>query len=124
MSKPKQVQEEKEMTKYIKISVLARETAKKVCRGREQWIRYLDVASRLYKYPFEDQLLIYAQRPDATACASLEMWNERMFCWVNREQKELPLLMGKVKDQNFDMSLMCPMFIRQDGLAKIRLSGI
>ena len=40
------------------------------------------------------------------------------------EQKELPLLMGKVKDQNFDMSLMCPMFIRQDGLAKIRLSGI
>ena len=67
------------MTKYIKISVLARETAKKVCRGREQWIRYLDVASRLYKYLFEDQLLIYAQRPDATACASLEKWNERMF---------------------------------------------
>lgn len=80
------------MTKYIKISVLARETAKKVCRGREQWIRYLDVASRLYKYPFEDQLLIYAQRPDATACASLEMWNERMFCWVNRGAKGIALI--------------------------------
>ena len=83
------------MTKYVKISVLARETAKKVCRGREQWIRYLDVASRLYKYPFEDQLLIYAQRPDATACASLEMWNERMFCWVNRGAKGIALIDGE-----------------------------
>ena len=83
------------MTKYIKISVLARETAKKVCRGREQWIRYLDVASRLYKYPFEDQLLIYAQRPDATACASFEMWNERMFCWVNRGAKGIALIDGE-----------------------------
>lgn len=83
------------MTKYIKISVLARETAKKVCRGREQWIRYLDVASRLYKYPFEDQLLIYAQRPDATACASLEMWNERMFCWINRGAKGIALIDGE-----------------------------
>ena len=83
------------MTKYIKISVLARETAKKVCRGREPWIRYLDVASRLYKYPFEDQLLIYAQRPDATACASIEMWNERMFCWVNRGAKGIALIDGE-----------------------------
>lgn len=83
------------MTKYVKISVLARETVKKVCRGREQWIRYLDVASRLYKYPFEDQLLIYAQRPDATACASLEMWNERMFCWVNRGAKGIALIDGE-----------------------------
>ena len=83
------------MTKYVKISVLVRETAKKVCRGREQWIRYLDVASRLYKYPFEDQLLIYAQRPDATACASLEMWNERMFCWINRGAKGIALIDGE-----------------------------
>ena len=83
------------MTKYIKISVLARETAKKVCRGREPWIRYLDVASRLYKYPFGDQLLIYAQRPDATACASIEMWNERMFCWVNRGAKGIALIDGE-----------------------------
>ena len=108
MSKQKQVQEEKVITKYIKISVLARETAKKVCRGREQWIRYLDVASRLYKYPFEDQLLIYAQRPDATACASLEMWNERMFCWVNRGAKGIALIDGESERPKlryvFDMS--------------------
>ena len=49
---------EQEMTKYEKISVLARETAKRISANREEWIRYLDVASRLYKYPFEDQLLI------------------------------------------------------------------
>ncbi len=83
------------MTKYEKISVLARETAKEVCASREQWIGYLDVASRLYKYPFEDQILIYAQRPDATACASLEMWNEKMFCWVNRGAKGIALIDGE-----------------------------
>lgn len=55
-------------------------------------MNYLDVASRLYKYPFEDQILIYAQRPDATACAPLEMWNEKMFCWVNRGAKGIALI--------------------------------
>ena len=95
MSKEKQVQEDNVMTKYLKISTLARESALIVCRGRESWIRYLDVASRLYKYPFEDQLLIYAQRPDATACASLEMWNERMFSWVNRGAKGIALIDGE-----------------------------
>ena len=83
------------MTKYEKISVLARETAKRISANREEWIRYLDVVSRLYKYPFEDQILIYAQRPDATACASLEMWNEKMFCWVNRGAKGIALLDGE-----------------------------
>jgi len=112
------------MTKYVKISTLARETAKKVCRGREQWIRYLDVASRLYKYPFEDQLLIYAQRPDATACASLEMWNERMFCWVNRGAKGIALIDWENERPKLRYVLMCLMFIRQKESAKIRLSGI
>lgn len=72
------------MTKYEKISVLAKETARSIGENKESWMNYLDVASRLYKYPFEDQILIYAQRPDATACAPLEMWNEKMFCWVTR----------------------------------------
>lgn len=57
------------MTKYEKISVLAKETARSIGENKESWMNYLDVASRLYKYPFEDQILIYAQRPDATACA-------------------------------------------------------
>ncbi len=78
--------------KYHKISVLAGETAKQVSGNGEEWGRFLDTAARLYKYPFEDQLLIYAQRPDATACATLETWNEKMFCWVNRGAKGIALL--------------------------------
>ena len=50
------------MTKYEKISVLAKETARSIRREKKSWMNYLDVASRLYKYPFEDQILIYAQR--------------------------------------------------------------
>ena len=79
------------MTKYEKISVLAKETARSIGENKESWMNYLDVASRLYKYPFEDQILIYAQRPDATACAPLEMWNEKMFCWVNRGARGIAL---------------------------------
>lgn len=80
------------MTKYEKISVLAKETARSIGENKESWMNYLDVASRLYKYPFEDQILIFAQRPDATACAPLEMWNEKMFCWVNRGAKGIALI--------------------------------
>ena len=80
------------MTKYEKISVLAKETARSIGENKESWMNYLDVASRLYKYPFEDQILIYAQRPDAIACAPLEMWNEKMFCWVNRGAKGIALI--------------------------------
>ena len=60
------------MRKYKLISALAEETAKEVVRNEENWRRYLNTASRLYKYPFKEQLLIYAQRPEATACASIE----------------------------------------------------
>lgn len=80
------------MTKYEKISVLAKETARSIGENKESWMNYLDVASRLYKYPFEDQILIYAQRPDAIACAPLEMWNEKMFCWVNRGAKGIAFI--------------------------------
>ena len=70
--------------KYDFISALAKETAAEVVKNREEWMKYLTTAARLYKYPFREQLLIYAQRPDATACASIELWNERMHCWVNK----------------------------------------
>ena len=59
------------MRKYKLISALAEETAKEVVRNEENWRRYLNTASRLYKYPFKEQLLIYAQRPEATAYALL-----------------------------------------------------
>ena len=80
------------MRKYDLISALAEETAKEVVRNDGNWKKYLNTASGLYKYPFKDQLLIYAQRPDATACASIEIWNEKMHCWVNKGAKGIALL--------------------------------
>ena len=80
------------MRKYDMISGLAQYTAHDVVRNEDNWKRYLNTASRLYKYPFKDQLLIYAQRPDATACASIEIWNEKMHCWVNRGAKGIALI--------------------------------
>ena len=77
--------------KYHEISVLAGETARQVSKNGKEWTKYLDTAARLYKYPFEDQMLIYAQRPDAKACATMEIWNEKMFCWVNRGAKGIAL---------------------------------
>ena len=80
------------MRKYDFISALAQETAKEVVKNRDEWMKYLTTAARLYKYPFREQLLIYAQRPDATACASIEIWNERMHCWVNKGAKGIALI--------------------------------
>ena len=80
------------MRKYDFISILAQETAKEVVKNRDEWMKYLTTAARLYKYPFREQLLIYAQRPDATACAPIEVWNERMHCWVNKGAKGIALI--------------------------------
>ncbi|GFI30135.1 hypothetical protein IMSAGC013_01523 [Lachnospiraceae bacterium] len=80
------------MRKYDLISALSEETAREVARNDRSWKKYLNTASGLYKYPFKDQLLIYAQRPDATACASIEIWNEKMHCWVNKGAKGIALI--------------------------------
>ena len=77
--------------KYHEISLLAGETARQVSKNGEEWAKYLTTAARLYRYPFDDQMLIYAQRPDAGACATMETWNEKMFCWVNRGAKGIAL---------------------------------
>ena len=71
---------------------LAQQTAKKLTRYWENWTDYLTTASRLYKYSFADQLMIYAQRPDATACASFDIWNNRMNRYVRRGSKGIALL--------------------------------
>ncbi|MCI9541033.1 MAG: DEAD/DEAH box helicase family protein [Lachnospiraceae bacterium] len=78
--------------KYNTVSQLAAHIGKEVVHKEENWKKYLNTASRLYKYPFKDQLLIYAQRPDATACASMEIWNEKMNCWVNKGAKGIALI--------------------------------
>ena len=71
---------------------LAQQTAKELTRYWENWTDYLTTASRLYKYSFADQLMIYAQRPDATACASFDIWNNRMNRYVRRGSKGIALL--------------------------------
>ena len=71
---------------------LAQRTANGLTRYWESWTDYLTTASRLYKYPFADQLMIYAQRPDATACADYDVWNARMNRYVRRGAKGIALL--------------------------------
>ena len=71
---------------------LAQRTANGLTRYWESWTDYLTTASRLYKYPFSDQLMIYAQRPDATACADYDVWNSRMNRYVRRGAKGIALL--------------------------------
>lgn len=80
------------MRKYKLISTLAEETAKEVVRNEESWRRYLNTAFKLYKYPFKEQIFIYAQRPEATACGSIEIWNEKMHCWGNKGAKGIALI--------------------------------
>ena len=88
------------MRKYDFISALAQEAATEVVKNRDEWMKYLTTAARLYKYPFNEQMLIYAQRPDATVCASLETWNEKMNCWVNRGAKGIEKLNDTSRKDN------------------------
>ena len=74
------------------IRELAQQNARYVSNSPQDWMSYLDVAARLYRYSFTDALLIHAQRPDATACAEMELWNQKMSRWVNRGAKGIALL--------------------------------
>ena len=80
------------MGRYEHIARLAEDTARKVARDRDSWTDYLRTAARIYKYPFMEQLLIYAQNKEATACAPIEVWNGKMGCWVNRGAQGIALI--------------------------------
>ena len=71
---------------------LTEEVAKDVAASPQEWMRFLDTASRLYKYTFPEQLLIYAQRPEATAVASMEIWNQKMYRWIKKGSKGIALI--------------------------------
>ena len=73
-------------------AVLAENQTRQITGSRERWTNFLTTAGRLYKYPFEEQLMIHAQRPDATACAPLEMWNKPMNRYVRRGSKGIALI--------------------------------
>ena len=80
------------MAMLNEIRGLAEYEAKAVTSSPRDWMGYLDTAAKLYRYSFPDTLLIHAQRPDATACASLELWNGKMNRWVNRGAKGIALI--------------------------------
>ena len=79
--------------KWQTISELAETTSRQVTQSPEQWRRFLATAGRFYKsYDFDDQLLIYAQKPDATACADMPTWNNKMRRWVNGGSTAIALI--------------------------------
>ena len=78
--------------KTLYYAQLAEDTARRLTGNWERWAGFLATAGRLYKYPYPDQLMIYAQRPNATACASYDVWNDRMNRYVRRGSKGIALL--------------------------------
>ena len=94
-------------SKLQNISALSNEIGKSLS-DYEKWTSFLKSAAWQYKYPFQDQILIYAQRPDATACASIDIWNKQLKSWINRGAKGIALLRegdrGKYLDYVFDIS--------------------
>jgi len=79
-------------TKLQLITELSERTARSVTRSHANWTSFLKTAAWSYKYPFQDQLLIYAQRSDATACAPIEVWNGKLGRWVNKGAKGIALI--------------------------------
>lgn len=94
-------------SKLQNISALSNEIGKSLA-DYENWTAFLKSAAWQYKYSFQDQLFIYAQRPDATACASIDVWNKKLKAWINRGSKGIALLRegdrGKYLDYVFDIS--------------------
>lgn len=79
-------------TKYETFAELSARTEKLLTDSTENWKAFLTAAARLYKYPYHEQLMIYAQRPDATACADYETWNRRMGRYVERGSTGIALI--------------------------------
>lgn len=80
------------MTRFQEIKGLSEYVAKRITENGDEWQKFLDCAARFTPYSFKDQMLIYAQRPDATACATMDYWNDKMNCWVNRGSKGIALI--------------------------------
>ena len=79
-------------TKAERYAQMADKVATQLTGSWQEWAGFLTTASRLYKYPFHEQLMIYAQRPDATACAEYDLWNEKMGRYVRRGSKGIALV--------------------------------
>lgn len=82
----------------------ADETALSLTRSSQNWTAFLETAARLYKYPYNEQLMIYSQRPDAVACAEYDVWNRRMGRYIKRGSKGIMVADGKGARYVFDVS--------------------
>ena len=78
--------------KYQLVNEMANETLKEITKSGENWVNFLKTASNNYKYSFNEQVLIYTQKPNATACADIETWNNRLKRWVNKGAKGIALI--------------------------------
>ncbi|HMM31851.1 MAG TPA: hypothetical protein PKB13_08745, partial [Clostridia bacterium] len=79
-------------TKLQEITTLTTQTMNRLTHSVKEWMNFLDSAAWLYKYPWHEQVMIYAQRPDATACASIEIWNNTFRRWVNKSAKGIAII--------------------------------
>ena len=89
------------LQRFKTVSQMAVETAEEITRSAENWKRFLRTAGEGYRYPFKDQLLIYAQRPEARAVATMDYWNKQMKCWIKRGSKGIALI-----DEDLDSGKM------------------
>lgn len=81
-------------SKYQTITDMAEQASHSITESPEKWMQFLTTAANNYKYRFKDQLLIFAQKPNTTACADIETWN-RLSRWVNRGTKGVALLVDR-----------------------------
>lgn len=89
---PKTYKEVIMATKLQTVSELTARTMHRLTHSVDEWMSFLDSAAWLYKYPWHEQVMIYAQRPDATACASIELWNNAFRRWVNKGAKGIAII--------------------------------
>ena len=102
----------KELTRKEKqITQLYIETLEDVGRNADNWISFLKRASYNYKYKFDEQILIYAQKPDAVACAETTIWNKKLKRWVNKGAKGIALITEKDGELGLRLFLMYQILI-------------
>lgn len=87
---------------------MADEAQRQITGSYRGWTGFLTTAARLYKYPYAEQVMIHAQRPDATACAEYDFWNEKMGRYVRRGSKGIALIDSSGERPSFGMCSTCP----------------
>ena len=87
---------------------MADHAATQITGSYQEWTAFLTTAARLYKYPYDEQLMIFAQRPDATACAEYDLWNEKMRRYVRRGSRGIALIDTTGASRGFGMCSTSP----------------